>query len=755
MDLKSDVGLIESANRALAAHRSQASYTSWTADLRARIDEARQVSESSFRSETFQRELWESEAISATGLGFVPTSELWSDQELVDIFWHVRNLDTSMAADALTKELARSWDAAIARIRKLVSRVPRLKLARVFATLQPSNFTTLANGEALVQLARELGVGKASDQKVVLHQRILDRLDAVLSKVESPADEDRSLLRLKLPWLLFERLADGPTAGVTVVAGEKPGDVQLHPLPANRRRRGMLAIAGGLPSVLAMIQFVKDGCSRVDFQEHVRSINPKLAPGSVNTNINALIAEWGVLTAEGDRLTLTPRGATFLESEDPDDVSDWLLTQILGFDNALYLLKEQPREQKALISELQLVNPGWTSNFAPTAMITWLRSLGLADYASGRTLSLTTRGNEWAGRIQWVPGRLDATPNSAVAKSTTADSDSAEQFGRSSVRQLVAAFPTDLIFSEQVIAQLHAALWSHTRRHFVVLTGLSGSGKTQLARSYGRALWSEEEMGVEGSTLVLPVQPGWHDPTALLGHVNPFSPERYVRTRFLNFLLNAVRDPERPYTVVLDEMNLSHPEQYFAPLLSAMETGDQIELHSQDEDIEEIPPSVAYPSNLLIIGTVNMDETTHGLSDKVLDRASVIEFWHIDTDRFPGWSTSKLESEHLKALQSLLKGLSAALTPVRLHFGWRTISDVLGYVSAALAGGALDFDTAVDQAVYAKILPKLRGEDNQRLRKALDETAAVLELRKLSMSASKVTELADDLARLGSARFWR
>ncbi|WP_180970636.1 hypothetical protein [Burkholderia sp. WAC0059] len=119
----------------------------------------------------------------------------------------------------------------------------------------------------------------------------------------------------------------------------------------------MLAIGGAVASILAMLQFVKDGCSREDFREHVRSVNPKLAPSSVNTNINALIAEWGVLAAEGDQLLLTSRGAAFLESEDPDDVSDWLLTQILGFDNLLYLLRQGPREHKTLIEWPRLAVP--------------------------------------------------------------------------------------------------------------------------------------------------------------------------------------------------------------------------------------------------------------------------------------------------------------------------------------------------------------------------------------------------------------
>lgn len=755
MDLQEDDALIAAANRALAARRDDPKYRRWTEDLTAHIAKVQRADQEVFRSEAFQRALWESEAISATGLGFVATRPFWTDAAIVDRLWAVRNLDTSLERVTFTQELQRLWDEVTERIQQLGSRVPRLKLARVFAALQPQHFTSLADGKAIETLGKLMHVGGLRDGRAALNQRILDRLDSVWARIDISQDEPPEIVRMKLPWLLFKWGSVQTGEAVTTDSGNAAGEGQLRPLPASRRRRGMLAIGGSVASILAMLQFVKDGCTREDFREHVRSVNPKLSPGSVNTNINALIAEWGVLAAEGDRLFLTPRGAALLESGDPDDVSDWLLTQILGFDNLLYLLRQGPREQKTLISDLQNVNPGWTTNFAPTALVGWLRSLGLADFETGKTMALTARGKEWAERIHWEPGLLERASTTVAVARPTSHEALPVAFERPKLDQLRASFPKHLLFSRTLVAQLDAALWSHDRRHFVVLTGLSGAGKTQLASSYANALRGGAASAESDGVYVLPVQPGWHEPSPLLGYVNPLNTEQYVRTGFLNFLLDAVRDPDRPYTVVLDEMNLSHPEQYFAPLLSAMETGGQIELHAQDDDVDEIPPSIPYPSNLLIIGTVNMDETTHGLSDKVLDRAAVIEFWDIDTDAYPGWTTSSLESEHVAQLKLVLKRLSDALSPARLHFGWRTVGDVIGYVRAALAGGAIEFREAVDQAVYAKVLPKLRGEDTDRLRKALVDTTQLLKEFALAESLRKVTHLSEDLTRLGSARFWR
>jgi 5-methylcytosine-specific restriction enzyme B len=208
--------------------------------------------------------------------------------------------------------------------------------------------------------------------------------------------------------------------------------------------------------------------------------------------------------------------------------------------------------------------------------------------------------------------------------------------------------------------------------------------------------------------------------------------------------------------VILDEMNLSHPEQYMAPLLSAMETGAAIRLHAEAEMFDGVPRDLRYPSNLAIIGTLNMDETTHGLSDKVLDRAFVLEHWDIDLDEYPRWNTRLLGEPQEHAARTVLEELMTALTPARLHFGYRVVDAVLDYVAHVTADGSeVPFDDALDFAIYAKVLPKLRGEDSTRLRSALENCEKVLKDRGLKKGCAKVAELRFDLQATGSARFWR
>ena len=312
-----------------------------------------------------------------------------------------------------------------------------------------------------------------------------------------------------------------------------------------------------------------------------------------------------------------------------------------------------------------------------------------------------------------------------------------------------------LIFEPDMVESLHLGLWANERRHFAVLTGLSGTGKTQLALEYAKAVTGDDGQS-NARICMIAVQPGWYDPTPLLGYVNPLGESRYTKTEFLRFLIRATENPAYPHVCVLDEMNLSHPEQYLAPVLSAMEIEHgSIDLHSGDADEYGIPSSIHYPDNLVLIGTVNMDETTMGISDKVLDRAFTIEFWDVDVNRWPGWESADLIDD-AETVKELLKRVMDVLAPARLHFGWRVIEEVVRFMEQRQAQSAeLSVDDALDRVIYAKVLPKLRGDDSPRFRKALAECRTVLNERTLTRSARKVEELIEDVEQTGSFRFWR
>jgi 5-methylcytosine-specific restriction enzyme B len=198
---------------------------------------------------------------------------------------------------------------------------------------------------------------------------------------------------------------------------------------------------------------------------------------------------------------------------------------------------------------------------------------------------------------------------------------------------------------------------------------------------------------------------------------------------------------------------LARVEQYFAPFLSAMETGADLVLHAQGEPVNGVPPTVRWPRNLFIGGTVNMDETTYPFSDKVLDRAFTLEFWAVDLAAF-------LERRHQKGKrqelpEAVLLRAAKALVGVRRHFGYRTAEEYLDFVAAATQGSGEALQRSiVDRALFSKILPRVRGEDSPSMRDALGELSALCAEYSLSDCASKVREMEIRLASTGLTRFW-
>lgn len=158
---------------------------------------------------------------------------------------------------------------------------------------------------------------------------------------------------------------------------------------------------------------------------------------------------------------------------------------------------------------------------------------------------------------------------------------------------------------------------------FVILTGNSGTGKTKIVQLFAEYL----EHKNKGNHQIIPVGANWTENRHLLGFYNVIIQD-YQNTPSLELLLKAKNDKNNPYLLILDEMNLSHVERYFADFLSAMESGKSIPLHSNNNGKKEltVPETLKIVDNVFVVGTVNVDETTYMFSPKVLDRANTIEF---------------------------------------------------------------------------------------------------------------------------------
>ncbi|HET9222979.1 MAG TPA: AAA family ATPase, partial [Roseiflexaceae bacterium] len=276
--------------------------------------------------------------------------------------------------------------------------------------------------------------------------------------------------------------------------------------------------------------------------------------------------------------------------------------------------------------------------------------------------------------------------------------------------------------SDALIRAYHVALRT---KPLVILPGISGTGKTRLTRLYADAIYGTAPGMENENYLLIAVQPDWHNARDLLGYYNALT-SKFHPTPFLRYLLRAAADPAALYFVCLDEMNLARPEYYLAPILSALETEEHlIDLGVPGPTAESVTGEILanpfrLPLNVRITGTVNVDESTHTLSDKLLDRANVIELTDVDLEAFRRSYTGAVDEDTWQPITQI----HAILTRAGQPFGYRAVAEMLRYVEQAR--GVLPPEQALDQQIKQKLLPKLRGDDTPRLRRALTELLELL-----------------------------
>ncbi len=269
--------------------------------------------------------------------------------------------------------------------------------------------------------------------------------------------------------------------------------------------------------------------------------------------------------------------------------------------------------------------------------------------------------------------------------------------------------------SNLLLRSYHIALQT---RPLVILPGISGTGKTRLTRLYADAAHGIAPGRDNPYYLLVAVQPDWHSARDLLGYYNALT-GAYHASAFTRFLLQAAADPQQAHYVCLDELNLARPEYYLAPILSAMETLEgsmDLGLPTAESPLAgggSIRSPLRLPVNLRITGTVNVDESTFALSDKILDRANLIELTDVDLAAYRASYGGPVDEDAWAMIVAVQPVAAEAGHP----FGYRAIGEMLRFVEQAR--GTLGTCAALDLQIKQKVLPRLRGEDAPRLRRAL------------------------------------
>ncbi|HWO96380.1 MAG TPA: DUF3578 domain-containing protein [Bacillus sp. (in: firmicutes)] len=301
---------------------------------------------------------------------------------------------------------------------------------------------------------------------------------------------------------------------------------------------------------------------------------------------------------------------------------------------------------------------------------------------------------------------------------------------------------------------------------FVILAGVSGTGKTKLVKLFAEAIGAT---GINGQFTLIPVRPDWSDPSDLLGYKDLSGAFRPGRLAEVLVEASKPENHHKPYFICLDEMNLARVEYYFSDLLSVIETqewqGERMvtsKLINRDSLRDEDQPlygDLYLPDNVYLIGTVNMDETTHPFSKKVLDRANTIEFNYIDLQQYPDLTSSEkvstlpvhnhfLRSDYLQlvdvyqeyndlvhsATEKLVR-INHILEEIHSHVGFRIRDSICFYMVYNRRFELLSDDEAFDLQLLQKILPRVQGSSMsvkrvllQLMQGALGRTLPVVEL---------------------------
>ena len=304
-----------------------------------------------------------------------------------------------------------------------------------------------------------------------------------------------------------------------------------------------------------------------------------------------------------------------------------------------------------------------------------------------------------------------------------------------------------LIFPERIVNAFHTSLKVQDISALVILAGISGTGKSELPQAYAEFV---------GAPLVmLPVQPRWDSPQDLQGFYN-YIEKKYKPTDLMRYLYQHQRYPKlkgRIVLVLLDEMNLARVEYYFSDFLSKLETRRNkktyLDLEAGSLKLEDHQKQVLIPEEFLFIGTMNEDETTQSLSDKVLDRANVLTFGRPSELKLRGSKQNKpaIPTEYLPwdAFQGWTKEPSPDLAEKVKHYvdEANDIMELLGRPFAHRVFQAFtkyvcnypnaDRDEVIRNQAIAdqfgqKLLPKLRGVmvEEKNVKKALDTLESLL-----------------------------
>ena len=743
----------------------------WLESYTAELEWAATVSDEELASRVGQEHLWKLFGITRAGPSeSLSVEAVLEDTTFIELVLALRQKSWPPEPSRRAVELQAHYEAMKQRVQACnEGPLPKARLIRLFSALSPGDFHCGLSWDSHLRI-RQLLVGRRrlerAEAAVLSRARLREALDG-------EGDLREHARRSMFCWWLYEhaaKLQEGidPIIGDSGTPAEKPPtemseDEQLQQLvlwSLDRQYRWPQIFKGGVATLRMPLRECLDGRTFEELLDAVRDdLGPKASGTRYLRRVLRGLRRLGLLEEKDGHYVTSQTGEELLECDPPEPLIKALICRVFGFAHLLRELEAGPRANADLSAYFASFTSTPTSGTLWGRLAIWGQQAGLIK-KDGSTRSLTAQGQVWASRLPAeLPSPEPVTEIDVLDDDDDDDDALVSSKPHPSFLELWTTFGTDpklkgYIFGRDQVRALHAAWSFHDNKRFAIISGLSGTGKTQLLRHYARLVCEHMKLDPERHIAVVPVRPDWRDPTGLLGYFNALHAEPTFQVEpALRLVLRASRHPKLPYFLILDEMNLARVERYFAPFLSTMETGERLQLHAEEDNINGVPPTIPWPANLRIGGTVNMDETTYAFSDKVLDRAFTMEFWTVELQAF----LKKRPQRHADdaPVEAALLALQKELVPIRRHVGYRSAGEVLDWVARARQDDPEAKPAALlDQVLFSKVLPRLRGAESTALTETLDKLIKVCADRDLPNCAEKLRVMRARLLDTGVTSFW-
>lgn len=612
-----------------AAYRDEDWAKEWRRNYANQVHRVLDADRAAWHAPEFQRMLWDASDVSGIGPGqAVTVVGAYPDKNLADLLFDARGSLDGLGVEDRGKRLQALFDEVLALVYpRYTPRRPKARLVRLLASMFPHDMTCLMDAGRVFGVQRALGALRLPGGYVAQHPSLRER---VREAVGPSATIEEAIDQSIFCWFLWQTKVERADDGAVALPPPERGVNALPPLsllPANAQRRALAAVKDNINLLVTMVREAEQGIAREDLIDVILNEASQLNASSAPNMISQAMGGLGLIRLEDGSYRPTERGQELLIASDPAQVlRPPLVGRVFGMGHLLLMVGREPgvlRHSEAA-RRLQDLVPTWTSTLPGSHIVSWARLAGLVQLdgsTGGGRLVLTEDGEDYAAALPADFERLwRLTPEQVVEADGTLGEDAAPTPAQP-------ATPAPRYDAQSIIDEgcffgkdrVEAAVELLRRKKNLILQGPPGTGKTWLAKRLGYAL-----IGAKDTERLVAMQ--FQPSLSYEDFVRGWRPDgrgglRLADGAFLEAVQAAAAEPQRPYVLVIEEVNRGNPAQILGELLTLVEAtkrGPEEALRlAYPRSLDE---RVYVPDNLYIVGTMNLADRSLALVDLALRR---------------------------------------------------------------------------------------------------------------------------------------